>query len=418
VQTQTSNFKLLFLFLFLFSGHLKSVPVFQSINGILDLTLASGLIIIFISLIKVFSSGRFSIYAHRYFIPNFIFALMALYLVILLSLIAGSLGPEPIKKAIQVILIPTIGITSMFILIKSIEDVRRILIYIFLFGLAYSFYILYNLSNNIFEFNSESYHSIGRAIFFTATILFVLFFEKIGKINRSLVFFALVVVLYVLLNTGARQGVLGIIASIFFIYFMYSKHSNITKLVFLVFFSALLLFIIEHAVLTNGDYRAVSRILVALSALGEFDIISLLENSNRLALYKDSFALFKDFPFLGIGFGDYRIYAETEQYRHSHNFILEVLTELGFLGLTVYSLLVIPIFKILFNKRYLLSFPVEVRILSAIIVGYFAMMLTSGDMGTNRMIFIFMALFLIALNYSPHKRKSNTIKSKEFLNGR
>jgi hypothetical protein len=59
--------------------------------------------------------------------------------------------------------------------------------------------------------------------------------------------------------------------------------------------------------------------------------------------------------------------------------------------------MIFPVVRILIRAPLIANIP-QLRVLSAITIGFALMMLVSGDLGTNRLFFFFAALLVIAAN--------------------
>lgn len=78
--------------------------------------------------------------------------------------------------------------------------------------------------------------------------------------------------------------------------------------------------------------------------------------TERLTFYKDSFSVFKDYPWLGIGGGGWSyIYGAYQSYRYlsnsPHSFLLHLMVETGVLGIFVFAYLVFTLIRLMLKLR-------------------------------------------------------------------
>jgi len=129
---------------------------------------------------------------------------------------------------------------------------------------------------------------------------------------------------------------------------------------------------------------------------------------DRFGVYAPTFGLIETAPVLGLGLGNWstvfsRVYnvGFEDEYSYPHNIVLEILSELGIVGILLFLLLFLPIKKRLFtlDNRY------NIYILMAFL---FAM--TSSDITQNSAVFLFNLLSI-----AEFRRKQSVPEKEECM---
>lgn len=157
-------------------------------------------------------------------------------------------------------------------------------------------------------------------------VLVMIFYEKR---YRLLLFIVYCLSFIVLLLTFSRGGYLGLVLGLAAMSVMAWRHLAVKEKKFWGSFLVLALIVI---------------LLVGVPVLGRFfSSFDLAEGSNlgRLAIWQESWAVFKTSPMLGVGLGNYPLALDFgANYRSavtSHNLYLDILAETGLLGLAVWG---------------------------------------------------------------------------------
>jgi O-antigen ligase len=149
-------------------------------------------------------------------------------------------------------------------------------------------------------------------------------------------------------------------------------------------------------------------LLVAISFTGVFSTLSYrmqdLKNTKQSASYTDrmdrysvAFESWGNSPVFGNGIGSFGIIFAGEDLReYPHNIVLEILTELGLMGLLAFSLLLIyPITKCIKYKKMLLNIQWYQIAIALVFIYMLINSFVSGDLNDNRLLFTFIALMWI-----------------------
>lgn len=142
-----------------------------------------------------------------------------------------------------------------------------------------------------------------------------------------------------------------------------------------------------------GDSRFLDRNMRAIDLIISLEIEELLAVSHRLALFSNAFEVWSKNMVFGAGFGSFLSVGGGDVYSHPHNMFLEVGAELGFIGLALFLVIVgylASVLKLLTIGR--LSFAMTA--IAALVLTSFSTAMISGDLGTNRFLFILTAIFL------------------------
>ena len=173
------------------------------------------------------------------------------------------------------------------------------------------------------EGNAISYQIIGMRTLYAMAIY--LSNVKLDRV-RSLIIIGISFVL--ILVSGARQAILGMVLVVFArFFFSYNSRGLIRHFVLGAFITACLAYIvlllgadlIDSLIETGGNGRSV----VMLLAINFF-----ISN-----------------PVFGIGFGSFADKVDIESINYPHNFFLEILCEMGIVGLSLISIVVFLFFR-------------------------------------------------------------------------
>ena len=255
---------------------------------------------------------------------------------------------------------------------------------------------LYNIDSDLYEryagvFNQEL---IMGGFLGSLGFLSIIFYFEFNKLNKYLFYFFLIVLFFSILITGERTSTLSCLLSIFFIFIFCKKHRK-----FLILTSLLIIFLTvilipsnkqlklrymdyplrvlgvethtdQNAQNLNARIKKISNQEIKISE----SIDSFLKNSAWGLHYRTAFAMFIDKPLNGHGFKQYRIICANYSYlfesdnlsksvvekngcsTHPHNYILEILSEQGLIGIAIFFSIILyclnDIFKNDQNKIY------------------------------------------------------------------
>ena len=255
---------------------------------------------------------------------------------------------------------------------------------------------LYNIDNDLYEryagvFDQEL---IMGGFLGSLGFLSIIFYFEFNKLNKYLFYFFLIVLFFSILITGERTSTLGCLLSIFFIFIFCKKHRK-----FLILTSLLIIFLTAILIPSNKQLklRYMDYPMRVLGVETHFDqnaqtlnvrikkissqgikisesIDNFFKNSSWGLHYRTAFAMFMDKPLNGHGFKQYRIVCANYSYlfksdnlsknvvekngcsTHPHNYILEILSEQGLIGIAIFFSIILyclnDIFKNDQNKIY------------------------------------------------------------------
>lgn len=281
---------------------------------------------------------------------------------------------------LQVLLVRTFFI--IFVIDLFISSGFRLNKYIiFVAGVIFSLLLIYNASltgfqlrtSLVFEETNKSRIITGviedsRTLAFILVYLFMVNFRQ-----KRLLFTGIFVIFLGLLVTQTRQTIL-VLLLCFMPYILFSEFSLVNFLkraMLLVFFLFFISFVLKYNDVNIYETR-----------LGVSDR---LEDSGRANLLRWAYELFEEKPIFGYGFG----YTDVS-FSYPHNIILEVMAELGIIGLVFFLIALI-------HRYWVVN---DVRIRTLIILTFF-LALFSGNISQNY-------LFFFALIVDRRYFESNT----------
>ena len=221
-------------------------------------------------------------------------------------------------------------------------------------------------------------------------LIFPLVFCFEGKKNYALFLFFGLIIFSAIILTKSRAAIL-ISYLISFYFFITLNKSRFSKIFFFT----------VSAIVICGLIYAFS----AKAGWGSF--------SDRIMWWKTAWLMFKDHPFLGIGFGNYGAF--FTYYRpelvintlFAHNIIFQLLAETGIAGLLSFCTLFFIIFKKAFSNNGLL--PVNKSAIKAALLGFIAFNFTDYSFFIPLNMIIFFTLCGILYSGEPVKRKTAKI---------
>lgn len=143
-----------------------------------------------------------------------------------------------------------------------------------------------------------------------------------------------------------------------------------------------------YLVAANPDLFTLRRILLLFSNdIGE-------SASTRLTHYARAFAAWKEHPLFGWGLGSYPIIIGTADVKaHPHNLVLEVLCELGLVGLALLAIAAVGSLRWGVRIIRITGSEHAIEIVTLLVFGVLNAMI-SNDITENRLVWVFLALLL------------------------
>jgi O-antigen ligase len=389
------SFELIFV-LFLFAGRYKADPRFDWIP--VDLTAfffcLSVVVGVFILMCRNF----------RIKINILIYVLLAtafiIYIISSLMWTPGQAYAE--QKAFYIATLTYWSlIATTLIIAPSITRIRRFVLIIFVFScwVALESFNVYLQSKGMGFVNAlgGNYLGVGRVLGLGALIVLVyLIFYAYRGIEKLFAFVLFAVFMMLLLVVGGRVPLLATVLSAA-VPFVVSFRINTDYQVFIkkyiiplyVVFGALVIgiaFLLQSGYLTT----TMNRLLVLLEpGMGA-------SAGKRLLYYVSSFYIWMEQPIIGHGIGSWPIMMGLGDVRaYPHNIMLEILCELGLIGLFLFCLLIAFALKqIIVPWRILNNSPIRILVLM-LFFNTFINAMVSGDLHDNRVLFAMLGLMVL-----------------------
>lgn len=241
---------------------------------------------------------------------------------------------------------------------------------------------------------------------------FSYFLLKDGKKFYPLTIASLILGASYIILAGAMAGFLGFLSG-FFSYIIFNHRKKFLKAFPFLMLFLLLLFLLTPA---KNFIKRGERILKMDDAPSLF----------RIECWKSALKIFKDHPFFGVGAGNFEVYVEkygserlegltdslNVKTKRAHNDFLDVLSEEGFFGFSLFLLFfAIAFYNSLKNKNYkflppfvaysvisLFSFPI--RIIPTVGAFFLSVSLSSSDLKSKRKSIFEIPIFLFTIFFS------------------
>jgi O-antigen ligase len=167
----------------------------------------------------------------------------------------------------------------------------------------------------------------------------------------------------------------------------YKNNISISKN-YIIFLILSLLSMIVILQLSGKEAITVSRLLL-LSEPSQHS-----SSLTRLVYYKEAFRIWTQHPIFGSGIGSFPILIGLGNIReYPHNFILEILAELGLVGLLIYGLLLVLGVRMLLKNLYT-NFPLTVFVF-LLFMSSFTEALFSSDISDHRLLMLSLGLMML-----------------------
>ena len=173
-----------------------------------------------------------------------------------------------------------------------------------------------------------SYHSVGLAALYGIVFLLSNADNRFVFQKKTILLF--LILIYIAFVSQMRQGILGIFVIIFFRYILLIENKLGYKLIGL-----FLIFVLVWFLFNNVESDAFQ----AIAQAKNFE-----QAVNRP--YEKSLAIIEQFPMFGLGLGGY---SDDGRVHYPHNIFLEIINEMGFVGLFV--ILIISLYA-MWNNRF------------------------------------------------------------------
>lgn len=258
-----------------------------------------------------------------------------------------------------------------------------------------------------FTANGQNVIGFSRYLVIMTIMIVTLAFNKNHILNRkTAIVFSLTSFLLVIL-TNTKGALLSLILSIILTLLTVGKRAQLRKNLYKILIVILILILILIILPNKYTHRYVN--------IGE--VFSRGSFHSRISLYSQAITSWLNNPLVGVGFGNYK-FVNLEGYTYPHNIFLEILSETGIIGITLFILLII---NILFNiekqikeynndKNKIYIIMLKTSFIALLISAQF-----SGNIYGNSILFLIGALSIKFSNYTNINVKNN-INLKEGSN--
>jgi O-antigen ligase len=406
------------LLLFVLSGIVKdffinSIPFFQVVDYSLLFT-----IIIWIGLIRIYLIGEWKI-------PNWSKSILITYILFCTFLLfSGFYTPSPNYgwlKIFRFIVFNSTMFLTPFIIIRSIDDSKRLLILLrnvlIIIAILMIFYILYSLSItsgisfllrvSILGANPITVGSFIAIAVGMLTIVMVRNSYKLWVLYLPL----LILLIIGLISTGSRGPIISLLLGLF-IYLVFFEKESRKKISLLsgtiVFSIIILLFILPENLTTRYLNYTAGDLIIHQEGVKRVSTIAMRLQYWELSISEWSRNI--KTLLVGVGSGGFSSFYIMRDYRfYPHNMFIEVIVELGLLGLSLFLIFWYKIGKILFRSYINLSI-VSALWITAFLVRFFGSQF-SGDIGGNRDMWLYLSLVLISTNFEQLRFSTDAIEN-------
>ena len=205
-----------------------------------------------------------------------------------------------------------------------------------------------------------SHQHVG--LFATLGCAFVLFDNKSSKNSNSLRLFCTLLAIFASLYSGARQSIV-ISILLLLLWSLFEGKLRFSGFVYAILGTLIAILIIDSVFSEGGMLYSVRE-------------SGYLEASNRSDVMHKALDDFVHHPVFGVGFGHFEFYGRYGKY--PHNLFVEILCELGAIGLiTILVIVYRPLKYMILNEKTCIF----------ILIVYFLRSMTSGGIDTNIMLF-------------------------------
>ena len=273
---------------------------------------------------------------------EFNYALLILLILVVWNLISVFPNPDVFRYFITSLLIFILAFVVYNICATYPEAIDYIK-----FAFIISLFIQIWISNNFIQYTEwgtidRHRGTIGNANLYSIfiNIAFIFLLQKLGKpkniIRYILIISVISLVVFEVINSGSRKGIIFTVLIILFYYFSsFQKVNNLNKIIYLTFG----LFFLYQAVL----YIMNSQYFYRFFASFYYNDISYIE-LHRYALAQDGLRLFYEKPIFGWG-GDGFKYFNSINKTYSHMNFIELLVNYGLIGFLLFYSMYIWFFK-------------------------------------------------------------------------
>ncbi len=383
---------------FLYAGILKVMPFVGRVTHGADLTLLMTLVGILLA-ICMCMTGSIPIYpkALEYFLLYLVFVGWALISWALVSQGAYEGRQYALQKIEKLVMMTSWSVLAPVLIVNSNERVSRVLKLIATAGLVVVLPIWLK-GGATATMGADSYQSLGRASG-TSIVILMTFLAYEGNRGRSLLYaLAAVFLLTTMLLTGCRQAFVGLVLALIALPCALSMAPG-ARLRLRRYVSVLLcivLFSVGGLMIVMATQNTRAERIVEFFQIGEQDGFD-PSKENRPEIMRGAARLWAMWPMFGVGYGSYahfeKKYGSNLGAKWPHNLLLEVLCELGLVGIALFLFLLGIPFVMWLRQCRRPDSCIAVALGCAWLFHVVAAMF-SWDMNDNRMVFSIAAMIV------------------------
>lgn len=316
---------------------------------------------------------------------------------------------EAFLYSIQITIMLLFTIVTIFELSKDSQIVTKLSFYASIAGGILSLMAVFGFfsEGEIMQEHRLSFAGIGvNAVAISIGYTFILSIsflvvQKQKRLKKIFVLFASIVMLYFLIRTGTRSGIIGAVLALgiafFFSYSIRPRH----LLVFLVF-SSIMYFSFNYIINNYINERIAERIL-------SVGLENVKENS-RLSIWEEGLEWYSN-NILGAGAGNEDfVFKNNPLVKEAHNIFISSLFQLGIPGILIVSIAIIYIFS-----RIKKSQNIQYKFIAYSIYFFLLIQMMKGSFLQNRIFWIPLAIVIIIIRVEReinfiHKKESHNIR--------
>ena len=390
--------------LFLTAGVYKADPRLSFLPGFIDLTVLFGVFAIIGVLYNIFIRRKI-----RLIVPSIPILLpyLGIVSISLLSLLYTRAPIYGSDKLLRFLTITSTAFLLPFYLFQDKKAVDRFFIIFIILGLAMFLDIISGgLKPENLGFKTafgSNYLAVGRVCGIALTILFLYFLPQTKIFGYRVLYISISgILVFATFISGGRGPLISTFLTIFIILiyqFIISFSKIISKLsIRRISFSVLklgvVLLIISLLIFTIF-YKYFQTIIIRMTLLREGLGASTLERLNRYAKSLEVITAFPTF-ITGLGIGGFSVYYDGVDIRsYPHNIFLEIGSELGFLGLLFFVLIVYFTVKRAISTIRRVKTGSDYFLILTILALFINMLINSsvsGDINDNRLLFTWIGM--------------------------
>lgn len=304
-------------------------------------------------------------------------------------------------KTLKLILYTTPAFIYPFLLLDNKKSLERFLLTLSSLSVFVALLILPEIllrgsSVQHIGFNNANYLSIGRTVSIGAIVLLFYNINNNTKTIKIITLISFIIVVFALFSSGSRMPILStmftlIISIIYLILIGKLKMNKQANFIRIAIISLGFVIVFIWAFIKGYFNTTITRFSVLLESGGGASALG------RIDRFNEAFSMWLSNPILGQGFGSFGEFYANGTHDYPHNLFLEILSELGIVGIVVVCILfllsIIEIRKLIKNenirKSNLFMTVVAVFILT------FLNSMVSGDINSNRIMFTFLSLIFV-----------------------